>query len=118
MCGDASVRTFWKVRKPSIEHTSATFGTHILIDHSDQKGDSCLVGQVPFEEVLEPLGQRQVMMHRGQAFVPSSQLSVMVVGRFRTMLSRCLVQMHKVVITTKLNTFGGLSLAPSGDASS
>lgn len=64
MCGDASVRTFWKV---------------------------------PFEEVLELVGQRQVMMHRGQAFVPSSQLSVIVVGRFRTMLSRCLVQMHKVM---------------------
>ena len=56
------------------------------------------MGQVPFEEVLELVGQRQVMMHRGQAFVPSSQLSVIVVGRFRTMLSRCLVQMHKVII--------------------
>ena len=36
MCGDASVRTFWKVRKSSIEHMHAKFGRIILVVHSDQ----------------------------------------------------------------------------------
>ena len=91
MCGDANVRTFWKAF------------TRLAHSHAPQ---------VPFEEVLELVGSRQVLLHKGQAFVPSSQLSSIVVGRFRSNLSKTMLQMHKVTSFANASGHSG-----SGDAS-
>lgn len=53
--------------------------------------------KVPFEDVLDLVAQRKVVLHKGNAFVPSSQLSSIVVGRFRAALSKSLAVMHKAM---------------------
>lgn len=51
--------------------------------------------QVPFEDVLDLVASRRVLLHKGFAFVPSSQLSSIVVGRYRAALSKALAVTHK-----------------------
>jgi len=53
--------------------------------------------KVPFEDVVDLIAQRKVLLHEGDAFVPSSQLSSIVVGRFRSSLSKALVTTHKAM---------------------
>ncbi|KAI5059621.1 hypothetical protein GOP47_0025940 [Adiantum capillus-veneris] len=47
--------------------------------------------KVPFEEVPELVSGRKVYIHKGLAFVPSTQLASLVVGQFRSKLSKALV---------------------------
>ena len=61
------------------------------------------VVQVPFEDVLDLVGRRAVVLHKGNAFVPSSQLSSIVVGRFRTCMSKALAVTHKVNCISRFN---------------
>ncbi|MCO5583929.1 hypothetical protein L7F22_037847 [Adiantum nelumboides] len=47
--------------------------------------------KVPFEEVPELVSGRKVYIHKGLAYVPSTQLASLVVGQFRSKLSKALV---------------------------
>jgi len=53
--------------------------------------------KVPFEDVLDLVASRRVLLHKGSAFVPSSQLSSIVVGRFRAAMSKALAVTHKAM---------------------
>jgi DNA primase large subunit len=53
--------------------------------------------KVPFEDVVDLVAQRRVLLQKGNAFVPSSQLSSIVVGRFRSALSKALAVTHKAM---------------------
>ncbi|KAH7306258.1 hypothetical protein KP509_22G004000 [Ceratopteris richardii] len=51
--------------------------------------------KVPFEEVPELVAGRKVYIHKGQAYVPSTQLTFLVAGQFRSKLSKALVLTYR-----------------------
>eukprot|EP00249_Psilotum_nudum_P000914 c13103_g1_i1 orf=1-1005(+) len=56
--------------------------------------------KVPFEEVSELVAGRKVFLQKGQAYVPTSQLSSLVIGQFRTRLSKALVLTNRKWMAT------------------
>eukprot|EP01018_Ginkgo_biloba_P022764 Gb_25311 [translate_table: standard] len=64
------------------------------------KNDLLILGvtikQVPFEEVSELVASRRIFLQRGHAFVPMSQLAALVVGQFRSRLSKALVLTNRI----------------------
>jgi len=70
---------------------------HVLRDMHEGSTAREHFWKVPFEDVLDLVGRRAVVLHKGNAFVPSSQLSSIVVGRFRTCMSKALAVTHKAM---------------------
>ncbi|EFJ31371.1 hypothetical protein SELMODRAFT_88080 [Selaginella moellendorffii] len=58
---------------------------------TNQVSNSKMYYKVPFEDVPELVSGRKVYLRRGEAFVPREQLSFLVVGQFRSRLSKALV---------------------------
>eukprot|EP00897_Mesotaenium_endlicherianum_P009091 jgi/Mesen1/820/ME000111S10968 len=56
--------------------------------------------QVPFEEVPELVGFRRVYLRKGFAYVPQDQLAAIVVGQFRSRLSKALVLTSRKWVAT------------------
>ncbi|KAL3680139.1 hypothetical protein R1sor_023095 [Riccia sorocarpa] len=56
--------------------------------------------KVPFEEVPELVSARRVYLQRGFAFVPRDQLASIVVGQFRTRLTKALALTSRLWTTT------------------
>eukprot|EP00958_Prasinococcus_capsulatus_P027829 scaffold5931_cov410-Prasinococcus_capsulatus_cf.AAC.7 len=82
---DEFMRVFDKVRDV-MRVTDPTGKTGILTED-----DSSRFYKVPFEEVPELVASRRVYLSKGFAYVPRDQLSSLVVGHFRSKLSKALV---------------------------
>ena len=53
--------------------------------------------KVPFEEVPDLVASRAVVLHRGNAYVPSESLVSLVAGRFRARLAKALVMTNRAL---------------------
>jgi len=70
---------------------------HVLRDMHEGATARTHFWKVPFEDVTDLVAQRRVLLHKGNAFVPSSALASIVVGRFRSALSKALAVTHKAM---------------------
>jgi DNA primase large subunit len=52
--------------------------------------------RIPFPQALDLVARRQVFLERGFAYVPQQQLHTIIVNRFRTSLSKALLQAKQV----------------------
>jgi DNA primase large subunit len=65
----------------------------------DNSNNSNTIYRVPFTQALDLVQNRQVYVHRGQAYIPESRLLTLVTARFRTNLSKQLVLLSAVPST-------------------
>lgn len=56
-----------------------------------QEGKFKLFFEVPFEKVPELVASRKVYLENGNAFLKADQLTALLVGHFRSQLSKCLI---------------------------
>ena len=78
-----------------------------VVAASGIKADAGKIYKVPFIQALQLVNHRNVYIHRGQAYIPESNLITLVVTKFRSSLSRQLALLSAVPITPALERTQG-----------